>query len=145
MVLIILNTLKFEAERFETRTMPTPDMKSKEVIYWIKVNTPDRRLVAELQRFLESTSQYVELHVPSAFIAVKTEIESYRPSAMVSSRERRESFPPRDLAPKSSKPEGSEPEINETEQRVEEKFLVEIILRRVLPESRSGQTQSPYG
>ncbi|MGI0078539.1 MAG: hypothetical protein ACRECH_02845 [Nitrososphaerales archaeon] len=143
MVLVILNTLKFEAEKFETRTMPTPDMKSKEVIYWIKVNTPDKRLVADLQRFLEGASQFVELHVPSAFIAVKTEIESYRPSGMMGVK-RRERIPRIDMT--SSAVEAKDHEDNEgTKQRVEEKFLVEIILRRVLPESRSGQTQSPYG
>lgn|SRR5487761_122501 len=148
MVLVILNTIKFEAERFETRTMPTPDLKSKEMIYWIRVNTTDKRLVTDLQRFLEGASEYIELHVPSAFIAVRTELESYRPSGRMVSGERKwkAKVPPLDIESKRSSLEGSSPENNvESGQRVEERFLVEIILRRVLPESRNGQTQSPYG
>lgn len=142
MVLIILNTIKFDAERFETRTMPTPDLKSKEVIYWIRVDTPDKRLVTDLQRFLEGASQFIELHVPSAFIAVKTELESYRPSSRMAFGER---VTPLDMKQKMP-PEGNDNENHaETQQRVEERFLIEIILRRILPESRSGQTQSPYG
>ena len=142
MVLIILNTIKFDAERFETRTMPTPDLKSKEVIYWIRVDTSDKRLVTDLQRFLEGASQFIELHVPSAFIAVKTELESYRPSSRMTFAER---VTPLDMKQKMP-PEGNDNENStEAQQRVEERFLIEIILRRVLPESRSGQTQSPYG
>lgn len=134
--------IKFDAERFETRTMPTPDLKSKEVIYWIRVDTPDKRLVTDLQRFLEGASQFIELHVPSAFIAVKTELESYRPSSRMAFGER---VPPLDIKQKMP-PEGNDNENSaEAQQSVEERFLIEIILRRVLPESRSGQTQSPYG
>jgi hypothetical protein len=140
MVLVILNTIKFEAEKFETRTMPTPDLKSKEMIYWIKINTTDKRLVMDLQRFLEGPSQYIELHVPSAFIAVKTELESYRPSAKIASREGKN----RDVPTIDASRERTRGQV-EPEDEVEERFLVEIILRRLLPESRSTQTQSPYG
>lgn len=140
MVLVILNTMKFEAEKFETRTMPTPDLKSKEMIYWIKINTTDKRLVMDLQRFLEGPSQYIELHVPSAFIAVKTELESYRPSAKIASREGKN----RDVPTIDATRERARGHV-EPEDEVEERFMVEIILRRLLPESRSTQTQSPYG
>lgn len=140
MVLVILNTMKFEAEKFETRTMPTPDLKSKEMIYWIKINTTDKRLVMDLQRFLEGPSQYIELHVPSAFIAVKTELESYRPSAKIASREGKN----RDVPTIDASRERTRGHV-EPEDEVEERFMVEIILRRLLPESRSTQTQSPYG
>jgi len=141
MVLILLNTIKFEAERFETRTMPTPDMKAKEMIYWIKVNTTDKRLVTDLQRFLEGSSQFIELHVPSAFIAVRTELESYRASSSISSSS-------------SNNQSGSSGGINvdtnkstqaNQQQDVEERFFVEIILRRLLPEPKGGQIQAPYG
>src|SRR5579875_1627930 len=140
MVLILLNTIKFEAERFETRTMPTPDMKAKEMIYWIKVNTTDKRLVTDLQRFLEGSSQFIELHVPSAFIAVRTELESYRASSSISSSS-------------SNNQSGSSGGINvdtnkstqaNQQQDVEERFFVEIILRRLLPEPKGGQIQAPY-
>lgn len=79
MVLVILNEVKFEATKFETRTMPTPDFKGKEMIYWIKVDTSDKRLVTDLQRFLDGSSQHINLRVPSAFIAARTELEGYKP------------------------------------------------------------------
>ena len=71
LVLIFLNEIKFEASSFETRTMPTPDMKNKEMIYWIRVDTTDKRLVTDLQRFLGGSSQYIELKVhmsPKCFV-----------------------------------------------------------------------------
>lgn len=129
MVLIILNEIRFEASKFETRTMPTPDMKGKETIYWIQVETQDKRLVTDLQRFLGGSSQYMELRVPSAFIAVKTELESYK-----AQRE------PPSFSPKEEK--GS---VQQQAQGVEEKYSVEIVLRRQLPEVKTGQTQAPYG
>jgi hypothetical protein len=148
MVLIILNTIEFEAEKFETRTMPTPDMKSKEVIYWIRVNTTDKRLATDLQRFLDSTSQYIELHVPSAFIAVKTELESYWPGGNVPRGERRER---NIVAPIYTEPKRIEADSDKSldnsqlGQSSEERYLVEIVLRRALPESKNQQTQAPYG
>ncbi len=148
MVLIILNTIKFEAEKFETRTMPTPDLKSKEIIYWIRVNTPDKRLVGDLQRFLDGASQFIELHVPSAFIAVKTELESYWPPGMIAHGEKRARnlVPPIDIDPKRPAPKSSESTDNiQSGQPIEERFLVDIVLRRMLPESRNQQTQAPYG
>src|ERR1700752_3556588 len=78
MVLIFLNSIQFEADKFETRTMPTPNMKGKEMIYWIKVSTDDKRLAQELQRFLDGAPKFIDLRVPSAFISVKTELESFR-------------------------------------------------------------------
>ncbi len=73
MVIIFLNNIQFEADRFETRTMPTPNMKGKEVIYWIKVSTEDKRLASDIQKFLESAPRFIELRVPNAFISTKTE------------------------------------------------------------------------
>ena len=149
MVLIILNTIQFEAEKFETRTMPTPDMKSKEMIYWIRVDTTDKRLVSELQRFLEGASQHIELHVPSAFVAVKTELESYRASNASSPSGSKEEPTSATVNLKSSSlneklPSGS-PEAAQQQGGVEERFIVEIILRRPLTEAKGRQTQSPYG
>ena len=128
-VLIILNEIKFEANKFETRTMPTPDMKNKETIYWIQVETSDNRLVTDLQRFLGGSAQYIELRVPSAFIGVRTELEGYkaqRQTPHLSSKEEKGS-------------------IQQHEEEFEENYSVEIVLRRQLPESKSGQTQAPYG
>jgi hypothetical protein len=133
-VLIILNEIKFEATKFETRTMPTPDMKGKEMIYWIKVDTSDRRLVTDLQRFLGGSSQYIELKVPSAFIGVRTELEGYKAQ--------------RDPERKTTKIDREKEEKISTiqeEQGLEERYSVEIVLRRLLPETKSGQTQAPYG
>jgi hypothetical protein len=130
MVLVILNEMRFEATKFETRTMPTPDMKGKEVIYWIKVETRDKRLATELHRFLSGSSQYIELHVPSAFIAAKTELEDYKPHS------------PRNF---SSASESRASAIQEQQGENEGNFLIEIILRRLLPEARTGHSQSPYG
>jgi hypothetical protein len=132
MVLVILNEIKFEASKFETRTMPTPDMKGKEVIYWIKVETRDKRLATELHRFLKGSSQYIELRVPSAFIVAKTELEEYR------------SHLPRNYSSSSSDPRSSALQEQQGESE-EEKFLIEIILRRLLPESKTGHNQTPYG
>jgi hypothetical protein len=130
MVLVIMNELKFEASKFETRTMPTPDMKGKEVIYWIKVETRDKRLATELHRFLTGSAQYIELRVPSAFIAAKTELEDYRPRS-----------PSSTTAPSDSISGGRQ----EQREEKEETYVVEIILRRLLPEARTGHSQSPYG
>jgi hypothetical protein len=128
-VLIILNEIKFEASKFETRTMPTPDMKNKETIYWIQVETSDKRLVTDLQRFLGGSAQYIDLRVPSAFIGVRTELEGYKAQ--------RQSPP---LSSKEAK--GS---IQQRAQELEESYSIEIVLRRQLPETKTGQTQAPYG
>ncbi|MHB1908665.1 MAG: hypothetical protein ACYCQJ_07300 [Nitrososphaerales archaeon] len=128
LVLIFLNEIKFEASSFETRTMPTPDMKNKEMIYWIRVDTTDKRLVTDLQRFLGGSSQYIELKVPSAFISVKTELEGYKA----------------EKDPKSSS-QNKEDALVQKEEQTDEEYFVEIILRRPLPETRAGQTQTPYG
>src|SRR5579863_2090095 len=117
MVYIILNELQFEAVKFETRTMPTPDMKGKETIYWIKVETSDRRLITDLQRFLGGSSQYLELRVPSAFISVRAELESYNTSKS-----------PKTL---SSRDNARAPV--QQAQDAEEKYSLEILLRRSIP------------
>ena len=138
MVLVILGTLQFEAERFEARTMPTPDMKNKEMIYWIKLSTSDRRLISDLRRYLEGSGRFVDLRVPGAFIWAKTEIEDY-------------SFPEEDSLSRGGARlrerrlvEGKDGEKGEGLAEVQEKFSVEIILRRlVTPETQ--KVQSPYG
>jgi hypothetical protein len=124
----MLNEMKFDATKFESRTMPTPDLKGKEVIYWIKVETNDKVLASDLQRFLGRSGRQIELRVPSAFVAARTELEEYRSNG---------------LDNYSQLPEARTNSLQE--QRSESKFVLEIILRRLLPETRSGQIQSPYG
>jgi hypothetical protein len=151
-VLIILNSIQFEAEKFETRTMPTPNMKGKEIIYWIKVGTDDKRLATDLQRFLEGAPKFIELKVPSAFIAVKTELESYRmfPGKQGDAIPSREESKQR-AASKTTKLERET--LSETVKADEaevpasgpEEIRMEILLRRTLPAVPEKQTQSPYG
>ena len=133
MVLIFLNTLQFEAEKFETRTMPTPNLKGKEMIYWIRVETKDRRLLTELQTFLKGASKSIDLKVPSTFISAQTELESYRISTIHNGVEEESSI------------EDIRTEGGETLQGEIESFRVEIILRRTLSETAAKPTQSPYG
>jgi hypothetical protein len=132
MVIIFLSSIQFEADRFETRTMPTPNMKGKEVIYWIKMSTEDRRLASDIQKFLESAPRLIELRVPSAFISTKTELEGFR------------------VLPKSAKQTISRDELEttgtvENEEEPAEQFKLEVVLRRTLPETPEKQSQSPYG
>jgi hypothetical protein len=114
--------------------MPTPDMRNKETIYYILVQTSDKRLVTDLQRFLGGSSQHIDLRVPGAFISVKTELESYKA---------------RRANPKQSNSRNNRTSIvhenDEKEVEYEEAYSVEILLRRQLPDARTGQTQSPYG
>jgi hypothetical protein len=133
MVLIIMNKIQFEAEKFETRTMPTPNMKGKEMIYWIRVTTSDKRLATDLKRFLDSPPKYIDLRVPSTFISAQTELESFRP-----------------LSPKlTSKQEPMKRDDQITEavgsSQEEDSFRFEIVLRRTLSEATTRSTQSPYG
>lgn len=139
MVVVILNTIQFEAERFETRTMPTPNMKGKEVIYWIKVATEDKRLATDLQRFLEGAAQYIDLRVPSAFISAKTELESFTivPSRKLTTSKSTEQE--KKSRGNSLVEEGNNAEIHP------EMIRLEIVLRRTLPETSTKLTQSPYG
>ena len=139
MVVIILGTLQFEAEKFESRTMPTPNMKGKEVIYWIKVVTKDKRLATDLQRFLEGAAHFIDLRVPSAFVSAKTELESFKmiPSNPIAG----ESISGKIMKEKSKKSCGEESR-GETEF---EDIRLEIVLRRTLPETPAKLTQSPYG
>lgn len=130
MVIIFLNSIQFEADRFETRTMPTPNMKGKEVIYWIKMNTEDKRLASEVQKFLEGAPRYIELRVPSAFISTKTELESFR-------------VLPKGASQTISKKE--EAETAEVGNEELEQFRLEVLLRRTLPETPEKMSQSPYG
>ena len=74
MVLVFLGNLQFEAAKFETRTMPTPNMKVKEMIYWIRVESKDRRIVSDLENFLKSAPEHLDLRVPSAFMAASVEL-----------------------------------------------------------------------
>jgi hypothetical protein len=110
--------------------MPTPDMKNREMIYYILVETSDKRLVTDLQRFLGGSSQYIDLRVPSAFIGVKTELESYKAQR---------------ITPNVSSKDVQRSISQNEEARYEENYSVEVVLRRQLPETRTGQTQGPYG
>ena len=152
MVLIFLNSIQFEAEKFETRTMPTPNMKGKEMIYWIKVGTDDKRLATDLQRFLDGAPKFIELKVPSAFVAVKTELESYR----VFPAKQGDAIPSREESKQRSSSKASKLEretLSETVKTGEaevpanapEQIRMEILLRRTLPAVPEKQTQSPYG
>ncbi len=133
MVLVFLNAMQFEAEKFETRTMPTPNMKGKEMIYWIRLDTKDRRLLTELQTFLKGASKSIDLKVPSTFISAQTELESYRISPIHTEVEE---SPLEDF-----QTEGSQT----TEESDKGSFRVEIILRRTLSETTTKPAQSPYG
>jgi hypothetical protein len=129
MVVIILNSIQFEAERFETRTMPTPTMKGKEVIYWIKVSTDDKRLASDIQKFLEGAPKFIELKVPSAFISTRTELEDFHVLPMKNTGQA--------IAPREK--------VGASSEASKDSFRLEIILRRTLPESAEKQSQSPYG
>jgi hypothetical protein len=133
MVLIILNKIQFEAEKFETRTMPMPDMKGKEMIYWIKVSTSDKRLATELERFLSSPPRYIDLRVPSTFISAQTELESFRPLTSRTASQQ-EATKGEDLVTESVQ-----------SSQEEASFRFEIVLRRTLSEASSRSSQSPYG
>ncbi|MGI0091755.1 MAG: hypothetical protein ACREBS_08600 [Nitrososphaerales archaeon] len=141
MVTIVLNNLQFEAEKFETRTMPTPNMKGKEVIYWIKMETGDKRLASNIQKFLEGASKFIDLRVPSAFIFARTELENFtilpsKPNSQVQ----------RALAEEEDVGGfASEKEEGRADSQVVDRIRLEILLRRTLPETPERQTQSPYG
>jgi hypothetical protein len=134
LVWVRLNSFEFEAEKFETRTMPTPDMKGKEVIYWIKIRTGDKRFATELSRFMEGAPKLIDLRVPSALIAAKVEKESFRPLKAATGDE---------VARNQTKTGEVLSEKNEQSEESEWRF--EILLRRTLPSSSERQTQSPYG
>ncbi len=139
MVWVKLNNFEFEAEKFETRTMPSPDMKDKEIIYWIMLRTQDKRLATDLGRFMDGAPKFIDLRVPSALIAAKTEVETFRKLA------------PKGVASTDVQPGGkSETEVlseKESEEGSTENYVwrFEIILRRTLSSSSEKQTQSPYG
>jgi hypothetical protein len=137
-VLVFLGSIQFEASKFETRTMPTPNMKGKEMIYWIRVETQEKRLVADLENFLKGASQQIDLRVPSAFITAKVELENS--SSIYDQSEsknggRGESRPLEQLE--------KENKLGEAE--VDKNYVIEIILRRTLPDQPTKQSQSPYG
>jgi len=150
MVLVLLNNFQFEAEKFETRTMPTPNMKGKEMIYWIRVSTDDKRIASELLRFLDGAPKFIDLKVPSAFIAAKTEFES------------KQVFAPKDLSQmddagqkgvvkakaqneKDTVEEMASSDTSTESPTTNEQYRLEIVLRRTLPDTPEKQTQSPYG
>ena len=143
MVEVHLNNLRFEAEKFETRKMPTPDMKHEEIIYFIKVRTEDKRLANELQRFIEGAPKFIELRVPSALVIAKTEYEDLKV------------FPARDYGAKeqpsskrtSGRTAAAETIASDTMTAKDDgnSIRLEILLRRTLPEAQGRQTQSPYG
>ena len=135
MVIIFLNNIQFEADRFETRTMPTPNLKGKEVIYWIKVGTNDKRLASDIQKFLESAPRFIELRVPSAFVSTKTELESFRVLPLKESKQ--------SITQKEDLETTARDSAVESESKAQ--FRLEVLLRRTLPETPEKQSQSPYG
>ncbi len=140
MVWVKLNNFEFEAEKFETRTMPTPDLKGKEVIYWLKIKTEDKRLATDLGRFMDGAPKFIDLRVPSALIAARTEIETFRkvpPKGM----------PVGDLGQQGRQLKTGEVLSDKTEEKSDEEnvWRFEIVLRRALANSSEKQTQSPYG
>lgn len=141
MVWVKLNSFEFEAEKFETRTMPTPDMKGKEIIYWILIRTTDKRLATDLGRFMDGAPKFIDLRVPSALISAKTEIEAFRPLSPQGSAST-------DLGQSQRlKTSGvlSDNRSEEEQQNVEDQWRFEIVLRSTLPTSSEKQTRSPYG
>jgi len=150
MVLVLLNNFQFEAEKFETRTMPTPNMKGKEMIYWIRVSTDDKRLAAELQRFLDGAPKFIDLKVPSAFIAAKTELESKQVFAPKELSQRDDVRQKEVVKTKAQHEKDTVEEVSSSDTSTgssasNEQFRLEIVLRRTLPDTPEKQTQSPYG
>ncbi|MFI5420660.1 MAG: hypothetical protein ACHQ1H_06800 [Nitrososphaerales archaeon] len=128
--------------------MPTPNMKGKEIIYWITLGTEDKRLATDLQRFLEGAPKFIDLRVPSAFISAKTELESYR----VFPPKQKDVIPPREENKQRTGGKKLERETlsetvrsEEAENPTVEQIRMEILLRRALPAVPEKQTQSPYG
>jgi len=150
MVLVLLNNFQFEAEKFETRTMPTPNMKGKEMIYWIRVSKYDKRLATELQGFLDGEPKFIDLKVPSAFIAAKTELESkqvFAPKDLSLSDDARQKGVVKAKAhgDKDTVEEVASPDAPRESSTATEQFRLEIVLRRTLSDTPEKQTQSPYG
>jgi len=118
-------------------------MKGKEVIYWIRIVTPDKRRATDLQRFMDGAPKFIELRVPSALVAAKTEIESFRqipPKGLPVSRG--------ELTKESGEGKNSvvsEKNVDPVDLNSEVQWRFEIVLRRTLPNSSERQTQSPYG
>ena len=138
MVLVFLGSLQFEASKFETRTMPTPDMKGKEMIYWIRVESRDKKVVTNMEHFLKGASQQIDLRVPSAFIAAKVELEN-SPGVYVQTEKKNEGGT--DLRSL----EQLEKESNLSAAEGGKTYVIELILRRALPDQPTKQSQSPYG
>jgi hypothetical protein len=153
----MLGGLQFEASKFETRTMPTPDLKGKEVIYWIKVETQDRRIATDLLRFLNGAPKLIELKVPSAFIVASTELETYRPQDL-SEESIAQGEPKRQTSSTAASSDVVLAKKHEPSQKAEEgkaeaaveseetkNYVIEIVLRRTISGPSMKQTQSPYG
>jgi hypothetical protein len=140
LVWVKLNNFEFEAEKFETRTMPTPDMKGKEIIYWIMIKIQDKRLATDLGRFMDGAPKFIDLRVPSALIAAKTEVETFRKLPP-------KGLPSTDVQPGRQTKIGGVLSEEQADEVSENNYLwrFEIVLRRTLPSSSEKQTQSPYG
>jgi hypothetical protein len=154
MVLVLLGGLQFEASKFETRTMPTPTMKGKEMIYWIKLETEDRRLVTDVERFLKGAPQYIELRVPSAFIVAKVELENYTPPSERFAREGQsselssstDSRRLEQLNERSAGKGGSAADFEGAGDDRKKIYTIEIGLRRgLVDQPTKNSSQSPYG
>ncbi len=148
MVIVDLGSIRFEAEKFESKIMPTPDLKGKEMIYWIRFDTEDKRMVADLRRYLDVPSKVVELKVPSLFVWAKAELEvcriEPRKNGEQDQNKNRATGPskeePYTISARSRSLESQDLESQELDNGA---FTVEIVLRRAIPES--PKRQSPYG
>lgn len=131
--------------------MPTPDLKGKEVIYWIKIKTEDKRFANDLGRFMDGAPKFIELRVPSALVAAKTEVESFRkippknPLAGEDLSQQRQNRETNSAEVLSEKHPVEKARSNEIEEGEASQWRFEIVLRRTLPSSSEKQTQSPYG
>jgi len=124
--------------------MPTPDLKGKEVIYWIKIKTEDKRFATDLGRFMDGAPKFIELRVPSALVAAKTEVESFRkipPKNPIAG----DDIGQQNRETNSAEVLSEEPVARKPNSDDESQWRFEIILRRTLPSSSEKQTQSPYG
>jgi len=120
--------------------MPTPDMKGKEIIYWIMIKIQDKRLATDLGRFMDGAPKFIDLRVPSALIAAKTEVETFRKMPP-------KGLPSAEIQPGRQTKTGEVLSEKQSDEASEDNYFwrFEIILRRALPNSSEKQTQSPYG
>jgi len=97
-------------------------------------------LATDLGRFMDGAPKFIDLRVPSALVAAKTEVETFRklpPKVPVAGEE----------ADQRGRRSNSGEVLSEkqVDQEPEGQWRFEIVLRRTLPNASEKQTQSPYG